>query len=268
MAGIKSNKIPYNYQAQYFVEKIPLYLREGYEDKWLKVFKQLEYSYEEYKKLNISDFGLIHSYIMDKPNKKKKIVFNNKTYYEPLSSLTIANTKAQNKLIYYWEQWKDKPEESVTINNKTKTIYWVNYNLYYYQDLVRALELSPLNIKHNWRNILNKFNLRNSIKIRVDRSDKSVHLLVSEDLDELTKKIFTDIVTIPIFKSIKIKDLPKIHLNQYITYKFNYDNRAADIANYQNQGKDLKYWVISSSVYEFSYFFHGFNRSLYEEKYD
>ena len=69
----------YYLKSQYYVEKIPLYLRENYEEHWLKLFSPLEEIYLESLNFNQSYYDLL-KYYNQKENKYKPLPLLNDLY--------------------------------------------------------------------------------------------------------------------------------------------------------------------------------------------
>lgn len=225
-------EVPYYLKSQYYVEKIPLYLRENYEEHWLKLFSPLEDIYLETLNFNQSYYDLLKFYTK-KENKDKPSPLINNIYNE---------IKEQRELEWWWDKLH-KDDEKV----------W--YNKFYYRSLVHYLTISNLSYKNTWRYILNLFNLKDKLMFI---TDNKITLILSKDkLDELTKIIFKQIIK---FKNIKINEIVEVGEEQFDKKRkyLPYFNRTIR--------KDNK--IVWESAMNNVYFYDVDYGNILEEKYE
>lgn len=192
-------EVPYFLKPQYYVEKIPLYLRENYEENWLNLFKPVEDIYLQLSNFNQSYYSLL-SYYSSKSHK-----YDNSKEYLPLENNIYFLTKEQKELEWYWENLKKNAKNAEEFDTKV----W--YNKFYYTSLVHYLTFGDLGCKNDWKYVLNVFNLKYSIKFMIE--GEKIKLLISKnETDELTKIIFKDIVKL---KHLKIDEINVISEKLY-----------------------------------------------------
>ena len=175
-----NKEIPYWLKSQYYVEKIPLYLRENYEQYWLKLFDPLEKIYKE-----LLNFDKSYLDILDYYNKKE-----NKYKPLPLLNKIILQNEEQKKLEWYWQKFKEDKE------NFDKNVW---YNKFYYTSLVHHLSISDLICKNSWNYLLRIFDLKDKMKFVIEKNEITLELDKSK-LDELTKIIFKKIINFKFFE--------------------------------------------------------------------
>ena len=230
-------EVPYYLKSQYYVEKIPLYLRENYEQHWLRLFNPLEEIYLESLNFNQSYYDLL-KYYNQKENKYKPLPL--------LNDLYVFN-KEQRELEWWWNKFENDK------NNFDKNVW---YNKFYYKSLVHYLMSTNLTYKNNWRQLLNLFNLKDKLQFLIGDS-KTILLLSNTKIDELTKIIFKQIVK---FKYLKIDEITITddNINDWKRKYLPYFNRSIK--------KDNK--IIWESAMSNVYFYDIDYGNIFEEKYE
>ena len=230
-------EIPYYLKSQYYVEKIPLYLRENYEQYWLELFNPLEEVYLESLNFNQSYYDLL-KYYNQKENKYKPLPL--------LNDLYVFN-KEQRELEWWWNKFENDK------NNFDKNVW---YNKFYYKSLVHYLMFTNLTYKNNWRQLLNLFNLKDKLQFLIGDS-KTILSLSNTKIDELTKIIFKQIVK---FKYLKIDEITITddNINDWKRKYLPYFNRSIK--------KDNK--IIWESAMNNVYFYDVDYGNIFEEKYE